>query len=105
MKKNEILTEVIKEFLKITDTNKNNAEKAVKSYIDFYEFVEDHDDLKDSIYGFFYRLLDDYITFRFYNRPVPALEDSEQYMAEYKQNILNQANTFFNFGGIAGATV
>lgn len=102
MNNNEILTDVIKEFMDIVDSKKSAAEDAVENYDEFYEFVENNDQLKEYMYGFFYKLLDDYISFRFYHYPIPALADDENYMAKYKEDTLNTAKTFFNFGGIAG---
>lgn len=102
MKENEILNNVLAEFLNITE-NKNNAEEAIISYDEFYEFVENNDQLKEYMYEFFYKLLDDYVSFKFYHRPIPALADDEAYMKKYKQETLNQGRTFFNFGGIRGA--
>ena len=102
MRTNEILTEVLKNFLQATDKNCKNAEKALVSYTDFYEFVEDHEDLKDAMYGFFYQMLDDYVLFKFYDTPIPALITDQKYMADFKRTTLEKARTFFNFGGIAG---
>lgn len=100
MKENEILKEVIKEFLKAVDRDCDNAEKAVESYDDFYEFIEDHEDLKEKMYGFFYKMLDNYVLFKFYTSPIPALVENKEYMDKYKNDVMETARTFFNFGGI-----
>ena len=103
MKENEILNEVINEFLVTVDLDKDNADEAVDNYDHFCNFVDDNDQLKEYMYGFFYKLLDDYVLFRFYTTPIPALIENEDYMAEYKKSILQQARTFFDFGGLNGA--
>lgn len=102
MQENEILTSVIKEFMKATDYDCDKAEKAVANFADFYEFIENNENLKQEMYGFFYKMLDSYVTFRFYDTPVPALTTNETYMADYKSATLEKARTFFNFGGIEG---
>lgn len=99
MTENEILKEVVKEFLTATDTNCKKAEDAVQNYDEFFDFVENHIHLKDAMYGFFYKMLDDYILFKFYTSPIPALEDSKEYMEKYKAGVKKTAQTFFNFGG------
>lgn len=102
MQENEILSAVLKEFLDATDFDCNKAEKAVENFDDFYEFVENNEGLKQEMYGFFYKMLDDYILFRFYNSPIPALITNQDYMEKYKTSVMDQARTFFNFGGIKG---
>jgi hypothetical protein len=99
MQENKILTEAICEFLKATDKDCERAENVVSSFLRFYEFVEDNENLKDVMYEFFYKLFDDFILFKFYTSPIPALEDSETYMEKYRADVQKQADTFFNFGG------
>lgn len=100
MEENEILTQVIDKFNEATEYRKSKAKDAVSSYAEFFDFVEKHDDLKDNIYGFFYKLLDDYISYKYYTMPIPALADNKEYMENYRKQVIEQANTFFNFGGI-----
>lgn len=100
MKENEILKETLKTFLKAVDYDCAKAEKAVASYEDFCEFVENNEALQENMYGFFYKMLDSYVGFRFYTEPIPALVDNKEYMDRYKENVMNTAKTFFNFGGI-----
>ena len=107
MKKTEkdYLREVIKLFLEATESNVDNAEKAVSSYSDFYDFVEEHGKLQDAMYEFFHKFLDNYVLFKFYTSPIPALVENEDYMNEYRQGVLKQAKNFFNFGGIVDENV
>lgn len=102
MKENESLKEVIREFLKIIESEYNNAEKVTTNYSVFYEFVEDNIHLKDAMYNFFYIMLKNYIIFRFCTEPIPALIDDKEYMRKFKRDILKKAYKFFNYGGLIG---
>lgn len=99
MKENDILKEVLQEFLTATDDNCKKAEDAVQNYNEFFDFVENHIHLKDAMYGFFYKMLDEYIKFKFYTEPIPALADNKEYMSRYRKEVLEKSKTFFNFGG------
>lgn len=99
MTENEILKKTVRTFLNAVELNRENADKAVESYDDFCEFVENNEELKENMYGFFYKLLDEYVRFRFYTEPIPVLTDNEDYMARYRAGVLKTAKTFFNFGG------
>ena len=105
MTENEILKDIIKEFLETVDFDKDNANDAVENFDHFCNFVDDNEQLKEYMYGFFYKLLDDYVLFKFYTSPIPALITNEDYMAKYKQSVLQQASTFFNFGGLTSENV
>ena len=105
MTENEILKEVIKEFIKIVGNDKDTAEIAIENFDDFRDFIEDHDDLKEKMYGFFYKLLDDYVLFKFYTSPIPALVENKEYMDKYAKDVLLTAQTFFNFGGLTSENI
>ena len=99
MTENECLKEVLREFLKITETNCKNAEEFTTNYTTFFDFVEENEHLKDAMYNFFYTMLNNYIIFRFYTEPIPALIENKEYMRKFKRNIFKQADNFFNYGG------
>lgn len=105
MQENEILRSVIKEFLSAVDYNCDKAERAVIDFNDFYEFIEHNEGLKQEMYTFFQKMLDDYIGFKFYTEPIPALITNKKYMKDYKKGVLETARTFFNFGGIINENV
>ena len=100
MTENEILKETLKTFLEAVEYDCAKAEKAVASYEGFCEFVENNEALQENMYGFFYKMLDNYVLFKFYTSPIPALITNEEYMDKYREGVLNTAKTFFNFGGI-----
>lgn len=102
MTENECLKEVLKEFLKITETDCKIAEEFTQDYITFFYFIEDNIHLKDTMYNFFYTMLKNYIIYRFYTEPIPALIDDKEYMRKFKRNALKKAYKFFNYGGIIG---
>lgn len=102
MTENECLKEVLKEFLKITETDCKNAEEVTKDYTIFFNFVEDNIHLKDAMYTFFYTMLKNYIIYRFYTEPIPALIDDAEYMRKFKRDTLKKAYKFFNYGGLIG---
>lgn len=102
MEENEILTKSLIEFYDINDGDKNKMENAVECYENFYDFIEDNPKLKDKLYGFFYKLFDDFVTFKFYDKPIPALIENKEYMKDYQQKTKQTASTFFNFGGMTG---
>lgn len=100
MTENEILNEVLRSFMEIVEHDKSKAMEKTLSFSEFYEFAENNEDFKQTMYGFFYKMLDEYITFRFYTEPIPALVDNKDYMEKYKKDVMETAKTFFNFGGI-----
>ena len=100
MTENEILKETLKTFLEAVDYDCAKAEKAVASYEDFCEFIENNEALQENMYGFFYKMLDSYVEFRFYTEPIPALIENNEYMETYKKDVMKTAKTFFDFGGI-----
>lgn len=102
MTENECLKEVIKDFLKIIKSDCKNAEEFTQNYTMFFNFVEDNIHLKDAIYNFFYIMLKNYIIFKFYTEPIPALVENKDYMRKFKRDILKKAYKFFNYGGIIG---
>lgn len=102
MTENECLKEVLKEFLKSINYDKEFAENYINNYTEFYDFVEDHEDLKENMYKFFYKMLDNYVLFRFYTEPIPALIENEDYMRKFKRDVRKKAYKFFNYGGLMG---
>ena len=102
MQENELLAKVVTEFLNATDHDCEKAEEAIKSFQHFYEFLEENDGIKEALYDFLFKMLDDYITFKFYHSPIPALADDKEYMKKFKEDVYATARTFFNFGGFPG---
>lgn len=102
MTENECLKEVIKEFLKVTEADCKIAEEFTQNYTMFFNFIEDNIHLKDAMYNFFYTMLNNYIIFRFYTEPIPALIENKDYMRKYKRDTFKKAYKFFNYGSIIG---
>lgn len=96
---NKILTDFLLKVCDKHDWQKEDIENLLNKE-DFEQFIEDNEDLKDLMYEAFRTLLDKYVSFRFYNEPIPALIISPKYMEKRKQKIENEATNFFNFGGI-----
>lgn len=100
MIENKLLKDFIQKVGDQHDWKKEDIEELVDR-ITFFEFVEDNEDLKfDIIYEFFFQLLNKWIGFKFYNDPIPALEDDPEYMENRKKALLEEADRFFNFGGL-----
>ena len=100
MTENECLKDVIKEFLKLTETDCKTAEEFTENYTIFFNFVEENIHIKDAMYTFFFIMLQNYIIYRFYTEPMPALIDDEEYMRKFKRDTFKKAYKFFNYGGL-----
>ena len=95
---NKILTDFLLKVCDKYDWQKEDIEKLLDKET-FDLFIEDNEDLRDLMYEAFRTLLDKYVSFRFYNDPIPALTMSPKYMEKRKQKIESEATNFFNFGG------
>lgn len=94
------LQDSIMEFCESNDWEKDKIEDIVEDSESFYNYIEEHDDLKEKMYEFFRNLFDEYDSYRFYNNPIPALIYDNDYMERRKKEIKDEADNFFNFGGI-----
>lgn len=94
----KILEDIVVKFCEDNDWEGEQIDRITEDSEAFYDYLDEHEDLKDKMFEFFQTLLDDYSFYRFHNEPIPALIDSEHYMSERKKGIEEEAENFFNFG-------